>query len=351
MGLDPEKILKTTPPELDLKGAFANIRRNGTPKRVFLFEHGMEDGIKERLCRRFEICRGLDRGVPEFPLARDIRLHQFLGQEFIRAFAGNIVWKGLPQSTTQVPPSEGPISSWRDLETYPWPHLKDVDFSNIEWFENNLPENMAMWSMTYLFQQVSNLLGFERFCLLLHEDIELVKAVTARVGQFFLDYAEHFCEFTRSGAINIGDDMGHKSGTFVSPRHIREIFMPWHKRIISAARSRGKLGFFHVCGYTDTIMDDLIDYVCIDAKHSTQDAVEPVQQTKKRWGKRIALLGGVDIDFITRAQPRQVETYTQSILETCVEGGGFALGLGNWVPDSAPLGNYISVLATARRFA
>ena len=35
-------------------------------------------------------------------------------------------------------------------------------------------------------------------------------------------------------------------------------------------------------------MDDLIDTVHIDAKHSTQDVVEPMAVSKRRWGDRVA---------------------------------------------------------------
>jgi uroporphyrinogen decarboxylase len=88
----------------------------------------------------------------------------------------------------------------------------------------------------------------------------------------------------------------------------------------------------------------------IDAKHSTQDCVEPITVSKRRWGARTALLGGMDVDFITRAEPVQVRLYTRNILEACMPGGGFALGVGNWVADSIPLDNYLAMHEEARRF-
>lgn len=343
-------ILKDKPAELDLAAAIANIKRQGTPRRVFLFEHGFEPGIKQEICRRFDLCGGLDERAADFQLVRDIRLHRFLGQEFMRVFPSGIVWQGLPAGTTDVPPAQGPIGSWHDFESYPWPKLQDVNFTGVEWLEHNLPDNMAIWAMTYLFQQVSNLLGFEPLCMLLYEDRELVRAVADKVGSFYVEFTDRFCQYTRVGAINVGDDMGHKSGTFIAPGDLREIFMPWHQRIIETAQRHGKLGFFHVCGQVEAVMDDLIDRVGIDAKHSTQDVIETMQRSKERWGRRVALLGGVDIDFITRAQPEQVRDYTRSILEVCAGDGGFALGLGNWVADSIPVDNYLAMQATAREY-
>ena len=136
-------ILKDKPLEPDLEAAIANIRRQGTPRRVFLFEHGFEPGVKQALCRRLDLCRGPDEGVAEFPLAREIRLHHLLGQEFVRVFPSGIIWRGLPASTTAAAPAQGPIRSWQDFEAYPWPRARDVDFAVVEWIERNLPGNMV----------------------------------------------------------------------------------------------------------------------------------------------------------------------------------------------------------------
>jgi uroporphyrinogen decarboxylase len=341
-------IFRDKPVELDLAAAIANIRRDGMPERVFYFEHGLEPGVKRALCDRFDLCQGLEKADERFSLRREIRIQQFLGQEFMRVFPGGIVWQGLPAGMTDIPPAVGPIQSWDDFEQYPWPRIENVDFSDVEWFEKNLPDDIAMWGMTYLFQQVSNLIGFAPMCMMLYEDRNLIKAVIEKVGKFYVNLTETICDFSHCGAINVGDDMGHKTATLIAPKDIRELFIPWHKRIIAAAHSRGKLGFFHVCGQVESVMDDLIDIVGIDAKHSTQDVIEPIGLSKQRWGNKIGLLGGVDVDFITRAYPGEIKRYICSVLDHCLEGGGFALGVGNWVADSIPFDNYIAMQEAAR---
>jgi uroporphyrinogen decarboxylase len=343
-------ILEDKPVLLDLNGAVANIRRQGTPERVFHFEHGFEEATKQALCARFHLCEDLRPGDGHFQLHRDIRIHQFLGIEWLRTFPRGIVWAGLPTDTTAAPPAVGPIRSWQDFQQYPWPMAEQVDFSDVEWLERNLPENMAFWAMSYLFQQVSNLIGFTPLCMMLYENRDLVRAVAEKVGSLYVQIQEVMCQFDRCGAINIGDDMGHKSATLIAPQDLHDLFVPWQQRIAEVAHRHGKLCVFHTCGQVAAIMDDLIDTVQIDAKHSTQDCVEPITVSKQRWGARTALLGGMDVDFITRAEPVQVRSYTRNILEACMPGGGFALGVGNWVADSIPLDNYLAMHEEARRF-
>lgn len=40
----------------------------------------------------------------------------------------------------------------------------------------------------------------------------------------------------------------------------------------------------------------------------------PVTEAKARWGDRIALFGGVDVDFLARSTPAVVGEYTRCIL-------------------------------------
>ncbi|NQU75049.1 MAG: hypothetical protein HQ546_01900, partial [Planctomycetes bacterium] len=319
------------PVALDLPGAIANIRREGTPRRVFQYEHGLEPGIKQALCERFNLCAGLDESDEHFALRREIRINQFVGLEFLRI---------LPNVGITVPtprPPVGPIRSWADFESYHWPTIEEIDFSVTEWYERNLPDNMAMFTFTYPFQETHDLLGFVPMCTMLYDQRDLVKAVVDKLGVYYEEVTRLFCQFSRFGAIAFGDDMGHGTGTFISPNDLRELFFPWHKKIADIAHRHGKLAIMHSCGQIESIMGDLIDSAGIDAHHSTQDAVQPIAISKDRWGKRVALLGGVDVDFITRKDARSVRTYTRNILEHCVVGGGFALGVGNWVWDALPI--------------
>jgi len=91
-------------------------------------------------------------------------------------------------------------------------------------------------------------------------------------------------------------------------------------------------------------MEDLIEDVGIDAKHSFEDVIMPVTAVKQRYGERIAILGGVDVDMLSTASEEEVRAYTRNTLEACMPGGGYALGTGNSVANYIPLDNYIAML-------
>ena len=92
--------------------------------------------------------------------------------------------------------------------------------------------------------------------------------------------------------------MGFNTQTFFPPDFIRDNILSMHKPLAQVAHDYKKMYFLHACGNLEEIMDDLIDVVKIDAKHSFEDAIVPVTEMKKRYGNRVGLLGGVDVDFI-----------------------------------------------------
>ena len=91
-------------------------------------------------------------------------------------------------------------------------------------------------------------------------------------------------------------------------------------------------------------MPDLIEDVRIDAKHSFEDVIVPVEEFKQRWGARVAVLGGVDVDLLSRGTEEDVRRRTRQILEACAPGGGYACGSGNSITNYMPTGNYLAMI-------
>ncbi len=188
------------------------------------------------------------------------------------------------------------------------------------------------------------LMGYEPMGYAMADQPDLVQAMFDRVGETLVQVFATIAGHEAVGAIFLGDDMGFKTQPMISPAALRKYVFPWQRRIAEAVHARGKPFLLHACGNLESVMEDLIDDVGIDAKHSFEDVIMPVAAAKRRWGDRIALLGGVDVDFLTRAEPEAVRARTREVLEACMPGGGYALGTGNSVANYIPLGNYLAML-------
>jgi uroporphyrinogen decarboxylase len=144
--------------------------------------------------------------------------------------------------------------------------------------------------------------------------------------------------------------MGFRSGTLIPAKILIEKTLPWHQKITEVAHQNEMLNILHSCGNLEKIMPALIEQVKIDAKHSFEDVIEPVTVAKKRWGNRMALIGGIDVDFMARTTPEQVRERVRQTLDICQPGGGYCLGTGNSVTNYIPLDNFLAMLDEGRRY-
>jgi uroporphyrinogen decarboxylase len=194
-------------------------------------------------------------------------------------------------------------------------------------------------------------MGYETLCLALYDQRDLVSAIAEKLNEIYRVVTQRMLQFDRVKIIWGSDDMGFKSATLISPDDLREFVLPGHKLCAEMSHAAGRPYLFHSCGKLDLIMDDLVDDVGIDAKHSFEDAIEPFAETYRKFGDRVALLGGVDVDFLCRASEGEIRARVRDTLNLCHEGGGYCLGTGNSVANYIPVDNYLAMVDEGRRFA
>ena len=335
------------------------------PERVHHIELFLDDEIKEQICRRLGITEDIKKDKPFAGLKRDIRLHSFLGYD---AFRVRLLTDAFPRETLSADDTTaiagqrmekrdwadehaGPIRSCSDFESYPWPKVSEIDFSPLEWLEKNLPENMGCYDLTaHILEQATRLMGYESFCYKMLDEPDLVDAIFQKVGEFYVDYTRALCDFDCICLIWGSDDMGFRTSTMVSAQFLKEKVLPWHKRCAAISHEHGRLYLLHCCGNLEEIMPALIEDVEIDAKHSYEDAILPVTEAKERYGQQIAILGGIDVDFLCRANEQIIRRRVRETLNLCMRNGGYCLGTGNSVANYIPIDNYLIMLDEGRRF-
>jgi uroporphyrinogen decarboxylase len=329
------------------------LLRRGTPARVFSFEHSVADSMKAALIKRFALGAPAPASDVERTGRNEIALQRFLGQELLRLrLTGGRVVHAMPRKAGQWENEHaGCIQSMADFDRFPWPSVDGIDFRQLDWFERNLPDNLGVIATVHVWEDIRALFGYETFCYKLYEEPELVEAVARKVGEFNLALARALGGYKRVYAVYGADDFGYKSGLMVPPADLRRLVLRWHRAISEQAHADGKLYLLHACGNLREIMDELIDEVKIDAKHSFEDVIMPVTEAKRIYGGRVSLLGGLDVDLVARAGEAIIRGKVREVLTVCQPGGGYCLGLGNWVTDYIPIDSYLAVLDEGRRFA
>jgi len=247
--------------------------------------------------------------------------------------------------------SSGPIQSWADFEAYPWPEPGRISYGALEYLSGAVPDGMQVsGSLSGILENTSWLMGLESFSYALADQPDLVEAIFNRVGELTAEAAAHAVSVDNVGMVFLGDDLGFATGTLVSPAVLRAYVFPHYRRLAEIVHAAGKLFLLHSCGNLTNVMDEIID-TGIDAKHSFEDKIMPVEEIHRRWGDRIAILGGVDMDLLGRGAEADVRRRTREILERCAaDGTGYCLGTGNSVANYIPPANYLAMLDEGQRW-
>jgi len=245
----------------------------------------------------------------------------------------------------------GVITSRKEFEEYVWPTPDKVGVFTIDMVAPKMPPGMkVMFFYLGIFEDLKLLMGFENMAIKSIEEPELLDDILEKLTVIAVDAIDRAAAHPATGAVFYGEDMGFNTGIMLTPKFMRKHVIPRHKRIADACHKHGKPFLFHSCGQIDVLMEDLIEVVGIDAKHSFADNIEPVEEVYRRYGHRIAILGGVDVDLLARGATGQVRARARQILDVCGAGGGFALGSGNSVTNYCNFDNYCAMIDEARKW-
>ena len=345
-------------PDPDFYRLETALRRQGEPDRVPFFElfSNIQDDVLKRLGK---YDARLDRDdLPEADLA-DIRLQQHieyqlsLGYDYINVGTRTVHFPQKERPHTETDQGErsyqtaemATITGREDFDNYPWPDPAAADYTPWRRAAELIPDGMKVITLGPggVLENTMWLLGYQGISYLLMDDEPLVRDVFDAVGSRLVDYFGRVAALDVVGAVNLGDDMGFKTQTMLSPAMMREYVFPWHRKIVEAIHAHGKPAIIHTCGNLEAVMDDLIDCGW-EAKHSFEDVIEPVWEVKKKYGDRIALLGGFDMDKISRFSDEKIREHVRFLIGECAPGGGWALGTGNSVANYVPTDSLLTMV-------
>ena len=109
------------------------------------------------------------------------------------------------------------------------------------------------------------------------------------------------------GDIIYNDDWGFNQQTMISADDMRNLLFPHVDKIVKLAHSCDKPVILHSCGQLNAVYDDIIS-MGIDGKHSYEDIIEPVESAYDKLHDRIAVIGGMDLDYVCRKTPPRSTT-------------------------------------------
>jgi uroporphyrinogen decarboxylase len=335
------KIIMSTP---DYNN-FLKVLRREPVERPVLFEFYMDWEVV------FEVLgnKKVDQDNPPYGWVKNqIQAYTDLGYDcFCMGFPTFQFGSGHKHKTETISQNGGgAIVDEETFERYQWPDPDAVDVKGfLDMVQARCPEGMKMVMGGRGPMEVAvELVGFDRLCHMTFDNPGLVKKICREIGtrvdRLFQRAVTH--PVVCAGVVT--DDWGYKTSTFFAPDVMREFFFPWHKNAVQTLHNAGKPAILHSCGQVEEVMDDVIDDMKYDAKHSFEDVILPVEEAYERWGNRIAILGGFDVQYLSTAKPGEVYRRATAILDQTQQRGGYALGSGNSITKYLPMDNYRALL-------
>lgn len=318
------------------------------PVRTTLVEFFMSQNVMERLAGDSPWRRG-----DQFDAARaHIYGRMNAGYDYVQLGVNAFRFKSVPRAREKTSSlNDGcVITDRRSYDAYVWDSPESCGDEYITFFERELPDGMK-WIPSGpggVLENVITLVGYDNLCVLLYDDPDLVRQIVDHVGETLLAYYKMCVGSPAVGALLSNDDWGFKTQTMLAPQDMRKYIMPWHKKYVDLAHAHGKPAILHSCGFFEEVAEDVIGFVGFDGKHSFEDAILPIEQSYERYKGRLALLGGIDVDFICRSTPQQVAARCRAMVERAGRDGGWALGTGNSIPDYIPFENYKAMIDVAQ---
>jgi len=328
------------------------------PLAEFIIDDQVIKIILDELIGRPWVNYGTDRRTQKAYLDNLIAFWHFMGYDYMRfetglSFASHSLSaqntaEGMKGQRNWADEHRATINSLDEMESFPFPKVETFDFFPFEYLNSHLPEGMGLMLSHGggFLENLTWMLSMEGLFLKLYDQPDLVTALMERIGNLQLNFYRQIIDLDNLVALFPGDDMGFRTGTFIKPEAMRKYILPWHEKLSALAHEHGKQYFLHACGNLKNIMEDLIHIVKIDGRHSYEDAIMPVEDFYDLYGQRIAVLGGIDINFLATSTADEVRTRTRHHLEHCNQGR-FAIGSGNSIPDYVPVENYLAMVDEA----
>ena len=236
-----------------------------------------------------------------------------------------------------------------DFDAYVWPEFKREQFDLLKQLHVPSGMKLVLFTPDGLMENSIALMGYDNLCLNLYDNPDLVRRVVDKVGETLLAYYDWALDYDCVGAAICNDDWGFNSMPLLPPETMRELIIPWNCRFIELIHSKGRPAIQHACGniYDCGLMEDVIEICKFDAHHSFEDKILPIEEAYPRYHHRIALLGGVDVDFLCRSTPEKITERCNALLDMSEKSGAYALGSGNSIPDYVPSENYFAMTRAA----
>ena len=202
-------------------------------------------------------------------------------------------------------------------------------------------------SMPGGFWEPRELMGDEALCLAFYDQPELVHDILHTLAEQVRKTFEIVSSVVQVDCLTTSEDLAGKSGPLLGPDQVRGFLAPYYRRVWEVLADRGARLF---CQDSDGYIEPVIP-AFLEAGVNVMDPMEPaagmdIVKVRAKYGRRLAVAGGLDKHVIRRSR-REIVAELEYKIPPLVASGGCVLGLDHRIPNGTSLENYRFYVAKA----
>jgi hypothetical protein len=157
------------------------------------------------------------------------------------------------------------ITEWEDYITFP-------DLDSYDWAGSaernrdylNHDGLISIWVMNGLFERLISFVDMQNALIAMvdEDEQEAVHRLFDRLCDFYADLFAHYKKYYNNDIFYFHDDWGSQNAPFFSLDTVREMLLPYLKRIVQSCHDVGCIFEFHSCGKNEMLVSAMIEAGC-----------------------------------------------------------------------------------------
>ena len=174
--------------------------------------------------------------------------------EYIKQVRGSMVRPGNPMLEDMNDWED--VLVWPDIDSWDWKGSAEY---NKPFFDTD--QDIKGWLQNGYFERIISLMEFEGAIMALcdEDQKDAVHAFLSKLSDLYIDFFDHMCcYYPQIEVFYIHDDWGAQKDTFFSPELVREMIVPYMRKVNDFIHSKGRFADFHSCGKIEKQVPNVI---------------------------------------------------------------------------------------------
>jgi uroporphyrinogen-III decarboxylase len=200
-------------------------------------------------------------------------------------------------------------------------------------------------------EMIWRILGPENVLIKMAEEPAQMQKFTERLGDFLVGIVKGQIAATgdKLTGFYVWGDVAFRNGMMFSPSYWRRVYKPQLKRLCNEIHAAGLKVIYHGCGNASALYDDMVE-VGVDCCNPLEAKADlDVLELKRKYGKRLAFNGNIDVRVLSTNDRKQVRREVLRKLNAA-KGGGYIIQSDHSVTEDVDASTYGCYVQLAREF-